>query len=108
MSYLQFCHGVEDHAADVEVESHADGVGGDEHLARVVGVVELGRHAQLGARRQAAVDHGAVHAHPLQAAGDGVDVLRGGSKAFNMLSPNITYLIVRLTCLLKQTMQSPG
>ena len=82
MSYLQLCHRVEDHAADVEVESHADGVGGDEHLAGVVGVVELGRHAQLGAGGKAAVDDGAIHAHPLEAARDGVYVLRGGSKAY--------------------------
>ena len=74
--YLQFCHGVEDDAPNVEVESHADGVGGDEDLARVVGVVELGRHAEFGAGREAPVDDGAVHAHPLEAARDGVYVLR--------------------------------
>ena len=53
MPYLQFGHGVEYESPDVEVESHADGVCCNEHLAGVVGVVELGRHAELGAGREA-------------------------------------------------------
>ena len=40
----------------VEVEAHADSIGGHQYLARVRGVIETSCHRQLGSRRQAAID----------------------------------------------------
>ena len=52
----QLLHGVENDPPYVEVEAHADSIGGHQHLARVRGVIETSCHRQLGSRRQAAID----------------------------------------------------
>ena len=59
---------------DIEVEPHADGVGGDE-VVDVPGLVELDLGV-AGARRERAEDHGGAAALAADQFGDGVDLLR--------------------------------
>ena len=58
---------------DVEVEAHADGVGGDEEVD--VAVLEQGHLGVAGARRQGAHHHGGAAALAADQFGDGVDLL---------------------------------
>jgi hypothetical protein len=58
---------------DVEVQAHADGVGGDEEVD-VAGLVELDLGV-AGARRQRAEHHGGAAALAADQLGDGVDLL---------------------------------
>ena len=57
---------------DVDVEAHADGVGGDQ-IVDVAGLVE--RHLRVaGARRQRAQHHGGAAALAADQFGDGIDL----------------------------------
>ncbi len=66
--------GGEGDVVDVEVEAHADGVGGDD-VVDVAVLVEVDLRV-AGARRQRAQHHGGAALLPSQPFGDGVDLLR--------------------------------
>ena len=70
---VELAVGGEGDVIDVEIEAHADGVGGDE-IFDVAGLVELDLRVSR-ARRQRTQDHGGAAALAADQLGDGIDLL---------------------------------
>ena len=65
---------MENDPLNVEVDSHADGIGGDEDIARMVRIVEVLRLLHLNIRRKTAVDQTRLDSALLQFARDAVKI----------------------------------
>ncbi len=72
---VELAHGGEGHVIDVEVQSHADGVGGDDEVD-VARLVERDLRV-AGSRRQRAEHHGRAAALASDELGDGIDLVGG-------------------------------